>query len=305
MDVSIIIVNYNTKTLLKNCLESIFNKTKNISFEVIVSDNGSRDGSIEMLKIYFPQVILIENSSNLGFGAANNKALSIANGKYIFYLNSDTLLLNNAIKYFFDFFELNEKRYNLGAIGCQLLNSNNQFVHYGGNLPCFKKELLQLIRTSYGLFKQAILNLLFHKPIPAFKMLPIKKYIGQIGYITGAALFLKNDYFAKFDEDFFMYNEDTYLQYILNKNGKSRMIIEGPQIIHLEGKSSNTITVDIIHRETSFSHIQQKITNIIYYKKTGISNYKLYIMKFFIILLWLNPYIFPKARKSIITLIKT
>lgn len=72
LDVSIIIVNYNTKDLTRNCLKAVFEQTKNISFEVIVSDNGSNDGSIEMIKSEFPQVILIENNENLGFGAANN-----------------------------------------------------------------------------------------------------------------------------------------------------------------------------------------------------------------------------------------
>ena len=103
MDVSVIIVNYNTKELTRNCLKSVFEKTKGVNFEVIVSDNGSTDGSIEMIKSEFPEVILIENNANLGFGAANNRALKIARGKYVFYLNSDTLLLNNAVKIFFDY----------------------------------------------------------------------------------------------------------------------------------------------------------------------------------------------------------
>lgn len=100
MDVSIIIVNYNTKELTRNCLRSIFDQTKDVDFEVIVSDNGSTDGSIEMIRAEFPQVILIENNANLGFGAANNRGLKIARGKYVFYLNSDTVLLNNAVKLF-------------------------------------------------------------------------------------------------------------------------------------------------------------------------------------------------------------
>ena len=129
MDVSIIIVNYNTKQLLKDCLNSIYEHTENISFEVIVSDNGSKDGSIEMLKAEFPQVILIENNANLGFGKANNKGLAIAKGKYIFYLNSDTILLNNAVKLFFDYFEENGKKENIGALGCNLLDKQ-------GNINC-------------------------------------------------------------------------------------------------------------------------------------------------------------------------
>ena len=77
MDVSIIIVNYNTKELTRNCLRSVFQETKNIDFEVFISDNGSSDGSVEMIKEEFPQVVLIENNANIGFGAANNRALSL------------------------------------------------------------------------------------------------------------------------------------------------------------------------------------------------------------------------------------
>lgn len=84
MDVSIIIVNYNTKDLTCNCLKSVFEQTEDIDFEVIVSDNGSTDGSVEMIKTEFPQVVLIENRVNLGFGAANNRGLKLAKGKYIF-----------------------------------------------------------------------------------------------------------------------------------------------------------------------------------------------------------------------------
>ena len=100
LDVSVRIVNYNTKDVIHNCLKSIYEHTKEITFEVIVSDNGSNDGSIEMIKLYFPQVVLIENNSNLGFGAANNRGFSLAKGKYIFYLNSDTMLNNNTVKFF-------------------------------------------------------------------------------------------------------------------------------------------------------------------------------------------------------------
>ena len=116
-DVSIIIVNYNTMDLTRNCLKSVFEQTKDISFEVIVSDNGSNDGSIEMIKSEFPQVVLIENNANLGFGAANNRGLKMTKGKYIFYLNSDTVLLNNAVKNFFDYWENSPEKEKIGAFG--------------------------------------------------------------------------------------------------------------------------------------------------------------------------------------------
>ena len=145
MDVSIIIVNYNTKDLLKECIDSIYEQTKEITFEIIVSDNGSSDGSIEMLKNYFPSVIIIENNANLGFGAANNRGLKIAHGKYIFYLNSDTVLLNNAVKCFFDFWEQASDKDSIGAIGANLLNEN-------GLIVCEYRT--EEIKANYSLYKE-------------------------------------------------------------------------------------------------------------------------------------------------------
>jgi GT2 family glycosyltransferase len=141
MCVSIIIVNYNTKELLHNCLISIYEQTKDIEFEVIVSDNGSVDGAIQMVQLEFPNVIIIKNNMNIGFGAANNKGLDIARGKYVFYLNSDTVLLNNAVKIFYDFWENYSEKDELGAIGCNLLDGNFETTHSAGSFPCLGGEI--------------------------------------------------------------------------------------------------------------------------------------------------------------------
>jgi GT2 family glycosyltransferase len=97
MDVSITIVNYNTKDLLKQCIESVFEKTQDVEFEIIVVDNASSDGSQQMVKELFPKVTLIESPENLGFGRANNLGNKVAKGKYLFILNSDTILIENSI----------------------------------------------------------------------------------------------------------------------------------------------------------------------------------------------------------------
>lgn len=109
MDVSVIIVNYNTKDLILNCIQSIYEKTKDLTFEIIVSDNDSKDDSIKQISSQFPEVKIIENKKNLGFGMANNEGFKIAQGKYVFCLNPDTILINNAIKFLYDFMEHNEE----------------------------------------------------------------------------------------------------------------------------------------------------------------------------------------------------
>lgn len=107
MDLSISIVSFNTKDLLKRCLISIFKYTKNLNFEVIVVDNASLDGSVDMIKKGFPQVKLIVNKKNLFFSKANNQALKISRGKYFLILNSDLFFVNNSIKKMLDFLKKN------------------------------------------------------------------------------------------------------------------------------------------------------------------------------------------------------
>src|SRR3990167_7255186 len=121
MELSVIIVNWNTKKLLEDCLKSIFKYTKGVSFEIIVVDNGSRDGSPKMVKNKFPQVKLIPNKENLGFTKANNQGIKIAKGKYILLLNSDAYLIENSFK---KLVEEADSLKNLGALGPLLLNED-------------------------------------------------------------------------------------------------------------------------------------------------------------------------------------
>lgn len=233
MDVSIIIVNYNTKNLLRNCLTSIFEKTSDVLYEVIISDNGSTDGSIEMIKKDFPQVMLIDNKSNLGFGRANNIARKKASGKYVFYLNSDTVLINNAVKLFYDYWELSTK--NIGALGTQLLDQNLENNYSYGFFPSYLRSFVLLINF---ILDSINLKTIFRKFRKSKK---ISSYFGEVDYIIGADLFMKNNELADFDEQFFLYYEETDLQYNLSQNGYSRLLIEGPKIIHLSGASDDNI----------------------------------------------------------------
>ena len=119
MDLSVCIVNWNTKELLKKCINSIYDKTIGINFEVIIVDNASQDGSVEMLKKEIPQCVTIASNDNLGFAKANNLAVKKATGKYILFLNPDTELKTNALVGMMKFMEQNVK---CGAIGCKLIN---------------------------------------------------------------------------------------------------------------------------------------------------------------------------------------
>lgn len=303
MDVSIIVVSYNTCELLKNCIDSIYKNTKNIEFEIIVSDNGSKDNSVEMLKTLFPKVILIENNENLGFGAANNRGLKIAKGKYVFYLNSDTILLNNAVKIFFDYFEENNCDNRIGALGANLLNSDMTIGEsygciMGGNnnsyLDVLNDAFLYALRTWFVFFKT-----LFGYKLKRIEKKSInEKKIGKTGFITGADLFVKNDRNAYFDENYFMYFEDTDLQYNMRKNKLDRILIDGPLIIHFGGSSSKNIDYEALDT-AKFSMINLFISRIYFCKKNISKGIKLIILKILTLIIWLNPLIVKNTKKYI------
>jgi GT2 family glycosyltransferase len=147
LNISIIIVSFNTKELLSQCIKSIFKHTKGINFEIIVVDNASTDGSQQLIKSDFPKVILIESEINIGFGRANNLGAKHASGDYLFFLNSDTLLIENSIKILKDFI-YSESDPNLAVVGCKLLDKNkNPHISYG-NFPSIYQEIFE-----YGLLK--------------------------------------------------------------------------------------------------------------------------------------------------------
>lgn len=221
MDVSIIIANFNTFELTSKCINSIFKWTHDIEFEVIVVDNNSNDKSKENFK-NDKRIIFIENDMNYGFGIANNIGYSHATGKYIFLLNSDTLLLNNAVKLFYDYSENND----IQISGALLLDKNLDIIHSYGSFLSIKYE----IRNLYN----KLLNKERLSPNPNIQ-LPL-----SVDWITGADLFLKKTLIQEiglFDPHFFMYGEDVDLQYRINKLNIPRYIIDGPRIIHYMGGS--------------------------------------------------------------------
>lgn len=284
MDVSVIIVSYNTCSLTRNCLKSVFEQTKDIDFEVIVSDNGSGDGTVDMIKQDYPQVVLIENNANLGFGAANNRGLKVAKGKYVLYLNSDTILLNNAVKLFFDYWENSSEKERIGALGANLLNENGEIVHSYGVFPKPIKEIILLSTRLVVIYSLWLFN---HKRHNKQKIVN-KKYVGTVDYLTGADLFIKNDQCALFDERFFLYYEETYLQKQLEKRGLKRIMIDGPQIVHLEGQCNSKKEDSTVSRYMSFSDIQNELSRIKYQKYTG-RVWVAFVMKVMLRLFWAIP----------------
>jgi hypothetical protein len=258
-DVSTIVVSYNTRELTRKCLESIFEKTEGVDFEVVVVDNASTDGSAEMVRAGFPAVTLIESERNLGFGSANNVAIRRARGKYVFLLNPDTVLLNNAIRLFFEFME-NRRNLKVGAVGAYLLDEQRRMQHSYGrfvSLRDFELDATGLWRRFTGAVKVRLRSTLGPQ-LSSWLARDLKRLVQarslkrlpqtpamlaptrEVDYVTGADLFLRKSVLAEvgvFDERFFLYAEETDLQYRMRRAGYARIVIAGPEIIHLGSQS--------------------------------------------------------------------
>lgn len=230
INVSVIIINYNTKEITSQCINSIFEQTKSVSFEIILVDNNSTDGSKEQFSLD-NRIIYIYNSQNIGFGGANNIGYQYAKGEYIFLLNSDTILLNDAISIFYN--KIKELPKDVGCLGSMLLDNNHSIGLSYGRFPTIWSSLYHL-----ALCPIFHLNIQFEKYFN-YKGIP-KDWI-EVDYITGADIFLKRniiDKYGLFDTSYFLYYEETDMQKRYSESGIKRAIIQGPQIVHLEAGSS-------------------------------------------------------------------
>lgn len=227
MDISIIIVNYNTTQLLIECIKSIYQHTTTADFEIIVVDNNSPNRDVKEVSEIFSDVKLLLSEKNLGFGGANNLGSSVAKGEYLFFLNPDTLFLNNCIHYFLSFYRANDQELKIGAVGSVLLDKNlNINGSYSEDYTTFSNEIVNSIKSN------------FTAPVRKEKFL-VQDY-KEVAWVSGADLFIKKSEFNNiggFDENIFMYYEEVDLQKRLNNMKLHNYIINGPKIIHFEGGS--------------------------------------------------------------------
>lgn len=229
MDVSIVIVNYNTKQLTSDCIDSIINYTKGLEYEIILVDNDSSDGSREFFE-NDPRIKFISSDENLGFGRANNKGYEIAVGKYVFFLNSDTYLLNNAIRILYDFAE-EHGELNIGEIGVMLIDKKGKINKPYSSLP--DARLLRSFLSKHGIGADS------HQVIR--RKLATQGW-ADVGFICGADVFAPKkvlDEIGVFDPNIFMFAEEIDLAKRMERAGYSRIVINNSDIVHL-GSSSFT-----------------------------------------------------------------
>lgn len=226
MDISIVIVNWNTRKLLLDCLASVYAMVREMRFEVFLVDNASSDGSVEAVREQYPQVNIIQNEKNLGFAAANNKALRIMQGKYALLLNTDTVLTEGALATLLRYMENHEE---VGMACGQLLNADGSKQNSIANFP----SLLGL------LCNETVLRLLFPGRFPSKRQeyrapIEVESCIGACLMVRKAAM----DTVGLLDERYFFFMEETDWAFAMHRAGWKSCFVPDARIYHLQGQSA-------------------------------------------------------------------
>ncbi|MHC4118066.1 MAG: glycosyltransferase family 2 protein [Planctomycetota bacterium] len=231
MDVSVIIVNWNTKEILRDCLASVYEQAGDVDCEVIVVDNASTDGSVEMVKNDFERAVLIENAENRGFATANNQGIAVAKGRYVLLLNSDTVVLDGAIAKTVDFADAHPKA---GVVGCRVLNPDRTLQP-----TCFMyPSVLNMFLSSTYLYKLFPRSRFFGRERMTWWD---RNDMREVDVVTGCFMLVRReaiDQVGAMDERFFMYAEETDWCYRIKKSGWRIMFTPAAAIVHLGGQST-------------------------------------------------------------------
>lgn len=241
IDVSIIIVNFNTKNLTVACLNSVIKHTKGVVYEVIVIDNASTDGSFEEIQKIAKKhknIHLVKSSKNLGFGGGNNLGMERARGRYILLLNSDTKLHEDSISKMIEWMD----EHNMAGVAtCKLTNPDGSTQATGGSLP----SLFKIFSWSLFLDDLPVWSKIFgsyhpHAPRSIFGSGYYNK-IHQQGWVTGAFMLIRHEAYISvggFDSKFFMYTEDVEYSFRIRCQGWQIWYVPITSILHIGGASS-------------------------------------------------------------------
>jgi hypothetical protein len=266
LEVSIIIVSYNTKQYILNSLKTIYKYTADIDIEIIIVDNLSSDNSEEIITNTFKDIIWINNNLNNGFGTACNIGARVANGKYLFFLNPDTLLVNNAIKILYDFLEAHT---NIAACGGNLLyNDLSHHISYG-NFPSIKQVFFeQFLKHFFKSYYESI----------ALTGIVKEKNPFEVDYISGANIMITKKIFDSiegFDEDFFLFYEETEMCFRLKQQNYINIVVPEAKIIHLHKKTDKNLLLDRLK-------MYKTSEKLFFIKTQGINSWKIVYIVYYI-----------------------
>lgn len=224
------IICWNDLKVISDCLKSVFEETQGIDYEVIVSDNGSADGSVGYVRENFGKVRIVENRTNLGFARGNNAGIQLAQGEYILILNPDTIIRNNALEKLVAYAERHPEA---GAFGCRVLNPDGSFQNPARPLPSVMGELLSALSLRWlGRISQVFASDVY----PGWD----GRTERTIGFQSGCCVMFRGDLLKRlggFDERFFYHCEESDLCSRVWEAGFSILYYPGAEITHLGGQS--------------------------------------------------------------------
>ena len=240
MDLTIVIVSFNTKQYTRQCIQSLLDHTSGLKYEIIVVDNASTDGSvIELRKLAKKKIInLLVNNKNLGFAHGNNQGMRLAKGKFILFLNSDTLVGPKVLNEIFVWM-LKHKR--VGIVSCQLLNSDGTVQGTGGYFPTLMRVLTWMTIQDLPFVDRLIKPFHPMKSKALFKGTSFFNKRRELDWLTGAFLFVRREVLDSgvvWDEDYFMYGEDVDFCYQAKAANWKVVYVSDWSITHFGGTSS-------------------------------------------------------------------
>lgn len=289
MDVSIIIVNYKTPDLVIDCIKSVKEKTQGLSYEIIVVDNDSQDGSLEQIEAAFGKSIqIIDSGSNLGFGKANNLGAKYATGKHLFLLNSDTVLVNNAIKILFDYIETHK---NVGVVGGNLytadLSPSQSYASRFDEIADIKaKASWHSIACEFVMrqIDQRVKNAKYRWHRAYGKCFNFSNRPKSVAYIIGADMMIRKQVFDQvqgFDKRFFMYAEEEEMTWRIQQQGYKSVSVPAARIIHYNGRSSKPSAGVYNLKTVKMKNLGRYTYYMIRFGRQGLDAYYEYTMKYY------------------------
>lgn len=292
---SIVIVNFNTKLLLKQCLESVYQNLGNMEHEIFVIDNNSSDQSPLMIKENFPDILLIENKENVGFAQANNQALKQASGKYLLLLNSDTIIPPESLTIMVDFLD---KKPEVGVLGPKLVDQDLNLQTSCRHFPTLFTVLSQFFGLSAMFPKSKIfgwydMGYWDHGQtsrvdcVPGTSLLVRKKAVQEVGLL---------------DENYFMYFEDTDWCYRFARAGWKVVFLPNAKVIHLGGASAAKSNRGLFYDKTLSEEL---FNSLFYYFKKFHGGFSVLILRIFIfisllmrMLKWIFAFMFRRINEK-------
>ncbi len=277
---SIVMVAWNNKDYLGPCLDSLYDSQLDATFDVVVVDNGSTDGSQQMLREKYPEVLIIQNEGNVGLGKASNQGIQATRGEFVLLFNNDTLVNKAALD---GMVNLMRQKPDAGAVGITLLNGDGSFQSGYGGFSNLWEEFLIAIQVGERIW-------------PGYPLQGKSQGIQTVGWMSSACLLVRRktfDQIGLLDESYFIYGDETDLQYRMKQAGWKAYYIPDLNIIHFGGRSMNRWK----RRRMVYRG------KMLFYQKnygplpTAVLRLMLAVLTFFKLLIWLVLWLIPGKRE--------